>query len=319
MTDLFSCRLSSYAEHLPNTTGGTLDTLDANSFQVSVTLPQRILIPISYDRFRSMRNPFGPLRKTFVVIWIFVTLGIACVLVSLYCHSLEFVSAPMYGINTCAPSPNKFNYIYLYSVGNICRDFLATICLIVLGVLTNKALKMGGLLESASVFKKRQKNTNKARKVLIVVTCVFSFCVVPLDLFQIIVYNLVKVKVRLNKESYDIILKGNTLFLILQVANSSTNFVIYSKMNRGFIHHVFECARKGKHFARSSFRSTFRSTRTESVDSLSNCRESVTTGLPITPNIQQPVDDCVFLQETDIHPSAETTFHFSPEKNNNIA
>ena len=287
--------------------------LISSLFPVSVSLSQGILILISYDRYRSMSNPFGnPIRGTTIGAWVAISLAVSCALVSPYYYALELVSSPMYGINTCAPSPYKFDHIYIYSCGNILRDVIATVALVVLGVLTNRSLKskQGNLFSNLSAFNKRQRNANKARKMLIVVACVFSFCVVPLDLFQVLVYTLVKLRVNIDASTYDIILKANTLLIILQVANSSTNFIIYSKMNRNFMPQLFACIQRGKHYT-SSFRATFRSTRSDSLDSLTNTAAVILTVLPVTP-------DSVFLTPGGIDTlDEEQHFHF-PEPNNNF-
>ncbi|XP_066921227.1 12-(S)-hydroxy-5,8,10,14-eicosatetraenoic acid receptor-like [Clytia hemisphaerica] len=281
-------------------------------FPASVTLSQGILILISYDRYRSMSSPFGQrISRTFIGSWIVASILIACALVSPYYYALELVRSPEYGIDTCIPTPYKFKQVFIYSVGNIVRDFVATIALVILGVMTNKSLKVGALLGGVKAFKKRQENANKARKMLIVVACVFSFCVIPLDLFQVIVYSLVKMKVKISVGTYEDILKGNTFLLILQIANSSTNFIIYSQMNRSFMRHLFSCIRKGKHFT-ASFRATFRSTRTESMDSLTTKSAVILAVLPLTPD-----SDNVFLQNST-DGSQDSQFLFPPEPNNNV-
>ena len=286
--------------------------LISSLFPVSVSLSQGILILISYDRYRSMSNPFGsPIRGTFIIVWIATSFVISCALVSPYYYALELVSSPAYGINTCAPSPYKFNQYYIYSCGNILRDVIATVALIVLGIMTNKSLKskQGTLFSSLSAFNKRQRNANKARKMLIVVACVFSVCVIPLDLFQVLVYTMIKLRVNISSVTYDGILKVNTFLLILQVANSSTNFIIYSKMNRNFMPQFFACIQRSKHFT-SSFRTTFRSTRSGSLDSLADTAAVILSVLPITP-------DSVFLPPSGTDTSGEEAFHF-PEPNNNF-
>lgn len=289
--------------------------LISSLFPVSVSLSQGILILISYDRYRSMSNPFGnPIRGTFIGAWIAISLAISCVLSLPYYHALELVSSPEYGINTCAPSPAKLDHIHLYSCGNILRDIIATVALVVLGVLTNRSLKsnQSTLFSSLSAFNKRQRNANKARKMLIVVACVFSLCVVPLDLFQFMVYTLVKLQVNISGSTYEGIIKANTLLMVLQVANSSTNFIIYSRMNRSFMPRLFACVRRGKHFT-SSFRATFRSTRSDSLDSLTNTAAVILTVLPITP-------DNVFLTPSDTNTRKEEKerFLFPDEPNNNF-
>lgn len=289
--------------------------LISSLFPVSVSFSQGILLLISYDRYRSMSNPFGkPIRGTFIAMWIVVSFIISCALVSPYYYALELVTSLTYGINTCAASPAKFKQLYIYSWCNILRDVVATVALVVLGSMTNRALKSNGagaLFGSVSAFNKRRRNANKARKMLIVVACVFSMCVIPLDLFQVLVYTMVKLSVNINGDTYDGIVKANTFLMILQVANSSTNFIIYSRMNRNFMPQVFACIERGKHFT-TSFRTTFRSTRSDSIESLSNTAAVILSVLPITP-------DSVFLPltgGTDVSTEDGEAFHF-PEPNNN--
>ena len=69
---------------------------------------------------------------------------------------------------------------------------------------------------------------------LIVVVCVFSCCVVPLDLYQTIIYTLFKLHVDIGKNEYAFITIANTFITKLQIENSATNIIIYSRMLRDF-------------------------------------------------------------------------------------
>ena len=81
-------------------------------------------------------------------------------------------------------------------------------------------------------------------------------------------------------------------------------------MNRNFMLQLFACIQRGKHYT-SSFRATFRSTRSDSLDSLTNTAAVILTVLPITP-------DSVFLTPGGIDTlDEEQHFHF-PEPNNNF-
>lgn len=269
-------------------------------FPVTVTFSQGILILISYERYKSIKDPFGgPLRRTFIFCWLLLTLLVALVLVSPYVYAVDLISMDSYGVDTCIPSHTKFEEIFLYSTGNFCRDFTATLSMIILGTMTNKHLKTGGLLGGIKVYEKRQKNAMKARSMLIVVVCVFSFCVLPLDLYQVIVYSMYKLNFKIDKPSYAIVTKVNTFFTILQIANSATNILIYSRMHRGFSRHLILCAEKGKEIAsnslksRSTYRTTLRRKRSTSTDSLPS-PTALLAILPITPNTIE--SDC--LKET---------------------
>ena len=218
-------------------------------FPITVTISQSILVLISFERYKSITDPLGArITKTFVYLWLLITLITACFLVSPYAYTLQVVTDKVYAINTCVPS-NSIN-LFIYSLGNFIRDFAASVVMIVLGIMTSKSLTIGNLLLHKQEIKKHLMNANKARKLLIAVVCVFSCCVLPLDLFQFIIYTMYELKIQFTRQGYDIIIKCNTFLSILQVMNSAANIVIYSKMHQDFTRNIFACFRKSNDMIR---------------------------------------------------------------------
>ena len=216
-------------------------------FPASVTISQGILILISYERYKSIKNPFErPLRKLLIYIWLLATLLIALLLVSPYIYVLEMVSSIRYDVHTCMPSEKENNPLLIYSTGNVLRDFAAFTVMLVFGVMSNRLLKHSSKINSRAggFCKARQRNTIKARKMLVVVVSVFSFCIIPLDLYQMIIYIFYKTNFKFSKTSYKVVLLLNSVLSILQVANSATNVIIYSRMHKGFTKQLFSNARQ---------------------------------------------------------------------------
>lgn len=83
--------------------------------------------------------------------------------------------------------------------------------------------------------KRRLRKAERARRMLMIVVIVFSICVLPLDIFHLILYTCFKAGVKPSAEDYKVILSFNTFLNILQITNSATNVVIYSKMQKSFL------------------------------------------------------------------------------------
>jgi len=187
-------------------------------FPASVTISQGILILISYERYKSIKNPFErPLRKLFICLWLLVTFLVALLLVSPYIYVLKLVSSSRYEIHTCMPSQEN-NSLLLYSIGNVLRDFAATTVMLVFGMMTNKLLKQSNKMSSLA--------------------CGFSRA-----RHQMIIYIFYKTNFKFNKTSYKAVLLLNSVLSVLQIANSATNVIIYSRMHKGFTKQLFSNAR----------------------------------------------------------------------------
>ncbi|XP_047136233.1 probable G-protein coupled receptor 34 [Hydra vulgaris] len=205
-------------------------------FPVSITLSQSILVFISYERYKVVISPFyRSFKKILIRFWILLTILISLILVSPYTDSLEIVIDTGYDIYTCIPNSNKHYQLYFYSVGNTLRDFLATVAMVYFGYKTNQYIQSNikTITDRRHKFK-RIICAIKARKMLVVVVCCFSFCVFPLDLFQAITYTLYITKTIQNVKSYNLLLQANTYLTVLQVANSALNIIIYSQMHNDF-------------------------------------------------------------------------------------
>lgn len=239
-------------------------------FPVSITISQGILVLISFERYKTITNPLGArLSRSFIVNWLLTIVVIALLLVTPFTYTLQLVNDKKYGINTCIPTKDNFDVIFLFSLGNIVRDFAATSGMFILNILTAKSLHKEHMFLNELGMKKRLENANKARKMLMVVVVVFSICVLPVDVFQAVFYTLIEANVNMSKKVYEVFLTSNTFLTILQISNSATNIFIYSRMHKDFTRNLFACYRKGNELLRESFnRVTFRSTRSESMVSL---------------------------------------------------
>ena len=230
--------------------------LISSFFPVSVTLSQGILVLISYERYKTIKDPFGvrgvPMKRKFIALWLLATLLLAMILVSPYVYVLELVSSDAYNVHTCMPSGKGYVSLMIYSVGNVVRDLAATVCMIVLGVRSNRVLRDntsvcgngGGVVETRFQTPRRL-NLEKARSMLIVVVCVFFVCVIPLDLFQFVVYVLYQVGFQFSLASYETMLTCNSVLSVLQIMNSATNVFIYARMHKDFTaRQFFKAARE---------------------------------------------------------------------------
>lgn len=228
----------------------------------NVTISHGILVLISYERYRSIANPFGvSIKRPFFILWLVTTLIISLLIVAPYTYSLEIVSDDVYGTNTCNPTKTRHEATIIFALGNVLRDVIASISIITFGIFTTKRMKVGRLIISQIIVQKREKNTAKATKMLIVVATLFSICVIPLDLFQVIQYCFFHRES--TTEHYSFVVTCNTFLHILQMTNSATNIIVYSRMHKDFTKSVLDCGRKGNEIIRESIsRVTFRSIRT---------------------------------------------------------
>ena len=238
--------------------------LISSFFPVSVTFSEGILVLISYERYKTIKDPLGgaPVKRNFIALWLLGTLLIALLLVSPYVHVLELISSRAYNIHTCMPSGKKHTTLMVYSAGNVLRDLTATLSMIILGVLTNRVLRDSGCQTSTvNGFQnsRRRKNLLKARSMLVVVVCVFSVCVIPLDVFQFVIYALYQVGYQFSQDNYESVLTCNSVLSVLQIMNSATNVIIYARMHKDFTsRQFFRSVRKAFRRNVSQMLSTYR-------------------------------------------------------------
>ena len=147
---------------------------------VNITMSHGILLLIAYERYRSMSNPLGrSLKGQYVVIWLIGTFFVSLLIVSPYTTALEVVKNSDYKTNTCLPSAQKERNVFIFALANLFRDLIASTCIISLCVVTARVINTGTILTTSNVSNgKRNENTKKATKMLIVVACVFSCCVI---------------------------------------------------------------------------------------------------------------------------------------------
>lgn len=230
-----------------------------STISVSVTISEGILLLIAFERHKSIISPLRPsIRWAFNAIWLAIVVCIAIVIVSPYTYSLHIVTDKAYGVRTCLPNKQHLNEIFIHSIGSLGRDLIVTIAFIIMSTRTAKAIhRKTSLLETSR--RKRLENSKKARKILVVVVVVFSACVLPLDLFQTAFYSIVVSKTSVSQQTYQVFIACNAFLTVLQVSNSATNIVIYSRMHQDFKRGLFAFARRSNRAVRTSInRITFR-------------------------------------------------------------
>ena len=204
---------------------------------ITVTLSHGILILISYERYRATTNPLGSsFRKFFINLWMLITLCIAFLIVSPYAYSLTIDKD--YG-GGCLPSHFLSNQIF--ALGSLLRDIIATIALIILSGKTTNAIRKSDTVRSLSSINHRR-YSKRTKKMLTVLVCVFSTCVIPADLFQVGYYTYYMVhgdplhnnyeNVKIDFKTTELLVVFNTFLQILQVSNSAWNIFIYSRMQK---------------------------------------------------------------------------------------
>lgn len=226
---------------------------------VNVTISHGILVLIAYERYRSVANPLGDtVRKSIFYSSVLAIFLVSLILVAPYSYSLEIFQNANFSMNTCVPRYTKRQATHVFAVGNVCRDVIASVSIISLGVRTARKMNSGKrkLIVDLCSRKKRRRATEKATKMLIVVAALFSVCVIPLDLFQVIHYTLLSEDGHSSpsSEQYSNVVVWNTFLQILQMSNSATNIVVYSRMHRDFTRGVLACGRKGNKIIRASMR-----------------------------------------------------------------
>ena len=238
-------------------------------FPMTITISQGTLVLISYERYRVITNPFRrQLSKPFIFVWLTILLVLSMLIVSPYTKSLKIIVDDTYSLNTCMPTGANQPELFIFSIANILRDISSTIVLVTFGILSRRVMNVDddSLVSSYRVNRKAQ-NARKARKMLIIVALVFTVCVVPLDLFQLIIYSLFQADPKTIGDHYKFIMSCNTFLTTIQICNSATNVIIYSKMHKDFTRNLFRYARKSGKIIRSSIsRFSIRSTITSNFE-----------------------------------------------------
>ena len=203
-------------------------------YPMFITLSLGILLLVAYERYKVISNPFQIKRlyKGLISGWLSIIFFVSVLLVTPYALALKLVNDKKHRIHTC--TPNNMDLQFFFAIGNAIRDFFATVVLIILGSLTHNAIKKNTLMCLITI-KRRLRKAERARRMLMIVVIVFSICVLPLDIFHLILYTCFKAGVKPSAEDYKVILSFNTFLNILQITNSATNVVIYSKMQKSFL------------------------------------------------------------------------------------
>ena len=199
--------------------------------QISITVSHGVLLLISYERYHSLVKPFNSrIGIFFIAGWLVAVVLLAVGLVSPYMMSLTVRQFGEYNIQTCMPdAQEKINLLMLSSTLQVVRDFLA---IGTMGFL-NQRMTHALTKQENYINWKRDKMSQKGRKLLRLVIIIFSSLTLPVDLFQLVFYSLVMANVNL-LPAFEALSHINTFFNILQTSNSMVNIFIYSRMHDMF-------------------------------------------------------------------------------------
>lgn len=199
--------------------------------QISITVSHGVLLLISYERYHSLVKPFNSrIGILFIVGWLVAVVLLSVGLVSPYMMSLTVRKFDQYNIQTCMPdAQEKINLLMLSSALQVVRDVLAIGAMALLNQRMTHALTK----QEHYVNWRRDKMSQKGRKLLRLVIIIFSSLTLPVDLFQLVFYSLVMADVNL-VSAFVALSHLNTVLNILQTSNSMVNIFIYSRMHDMF-------------------------------------------------------------------------------------
>ena len=199
--------------------------------QMSITVSHGVLILISYERYHNLVKPFNSrIGKHFIVAWLFFVVVLSVGLVSPYMMTLTVQKFEMYNIQTCMPDAGRTDLVMLSSSLQVIRDFLA----IGIMALLNQRMTHALTKQQDYINWKRDKMSQKGRKLLRLIIIIFSGLTLPVDLFQMAVYSIVSARVSLSPSTFEAVSHINTFLNILQTSNSMVNIFIYSRMHDMF-------------------------------------------------------------------------------------
>eukprot|EP00794_Sanderia_malayensis_P011116 gene11116-12286_t len=200
---------------------------------ISVTLSALLILIIAVDRYFIIVHQFG--RNYSQRRIKFVALGALLVSICLYIPYIYYLDIDVYPCMIIDTSSPGFAYptvavLLLQDCGFIC-------ILIFTNVKVRRSLRQQKLSKFEHAFEARRTRSNtRLTRILIAMSLVFCLLVIPRDILQSIF-----IISWLNPPGVNYtptIIQMNSLFKVMQTANSCVNVFIYSKMHRKFRGHL---------------------------------------------------------------------------------
>ena len=212
--------------------------------QVTVSVSQGMMVLICYERYSAIVYPFDHKTgiSTFrIFAWLCNVVFVSAVFIYPYAYAFEIRSGE-FG-PSCEPVSARLNYFFASACLQVSRDMASMLTMIVLSHRMNRALVRPHDSEDSVVVTTttttatamtswdRARMSAKSRKVIKTVVAVFTILCLPVDLFHLVYYTLIKVGIPLLPFVDSVIHPVNTLLNIMQISNSAANVFIYSKMH----------------------------------------------------------------------------------------
>ena len=204
--------------------------------QISVTVTHGALVAISWERYQALVHPMEQRSTSLKLALWFVSVGImSLILVSPYMETLTVHSKSTYGTKSCMPSSEKTSISMLSACLNLLRDIIALTVMSVFRFSVNKAL----LHQWKGSSSQRIKFSIKGRRLLKMVTVIFSVLILPLDVYHVVIYAIfLSIPPEKLNSSYQYIQLGNIFLTIVQAFNSVTNVFVYAGKYSTFRRHI---------------------------------------------------------------------------------
>eukprot|EP00111_Clytia_hemisphaerica_P022271 TCONS_00065465-protein len=203
-----------------------------------------MLILICYERYSAIMKPFTNKHiSTFrIFAWLSNVIFVSIVFIYPYAYTFELVESD-HGVS-CEPRGDRLNYLLASSTLQVLRDLMSATTMAILSRKMNKALSTNNDVTTWD----RAQMTQKSRKMIKTVVVVFTILCLPVDVFHLTYYILIRQNVNMSHIRDTIITPVNTALNVIQISNSVVNVFIYSQM------HVFF----RKHFIHTKLRSRTR-------------------------------------------------------------
>lgn len=202
--------------------------------QVSITLSQGMLIIISYERYHTLVKPFNErIKKTTIACWLLIVLVVAVLIIIPYMSAFKIYRTTE-TIQFCQPYDPTGHLFMTSSTLHLTRDIIA---IVIMGLLNNR-MSHALTKQHDELTWKREKMSQKGRRLLRRVFVIFITLTVPVDLYQVVYYALYMGNVPFTDEVVVATRIANTFLNIVQASNSVVNVFIYSRMH--YIFHL-EC------------------------------------------------------------------------------
>ena len=210
--------------------------------QITVSVSQGMLILICYERYSAIMKPFTnkQISSFRIFAWLCNVIFVSIVFIYPYAYAFELVEND-HGV-CCQPRGDRLNYLLASSSLQVLRDLMSATTMAILSHRMNKALYADNDVTTWD----RAQMTQKSRKVIKTVVIVFTILCLPVDLFHLTYYVLVRQNVNLSHVMDSIIVPINTALNVTQISNSVVNVFIYSKMHVFFRKYVIHTKLQSK-------------------------------------------------------------------------